>query len=98
MRNEIFWQCLKGNDAQRLSRNTASTPQRIHFFLICLQNVNMFIKLNISASKAGSFHLWEGQGAGDDQQAAADTRRDPDGRTATHSVTGRHVYSIIINH
>lgn len=67
----------------------------IHF-LICFQNVNMFIKLNISAIKAGSCDLWEEQGAGDYQQAPADTRRDSDGGTATHSVTGRHVYSINI--
>lgn len=53
-----------------------------------------FIKLNISANKPWSRDLWEEQGAPDFQQAPADTRLDSDGRTATDSVTGRHIYII----
>lgn len=63
----------------------------------------LFKKLNISAKKPGSCDLWEEQGARDFQQAPADTRLDSVGRTASDSVTGRHIYIInniiiIMNH
>lgn len=38
---------------------TLRKPHNEFTFLICVQNVNMFIKLTISASKAGSCDLWK---------------------------------------